>query len=66
MARDIVSRALPDSLAYARSQRAGRAIVIGSAGTRDGEARVIDLATGGERTVAIAEILERPQKVLER
>src|SRR6266852_4962064 len=37
VARDIVTRALPDSLAYARSQRAARAVVIGSTRTRDGE-----------------------------
>jgi len=65
VSRDIVSRGLPESLAYARSQRASRALVIGSARTQDGEALVIELATGRERTVAIAEMLERPENVLE-
>lgn len=69
VARDIVSRALPESLACARSQRAARALVIGSARTRAGEALVIDLAADAtnerERTVAIAEMLQRPEKVFE-
>jgi ATP phosphoribosyltransferase regulatory subunit len=65
VARDIVSRALPESLACARSQRAARALVIGSARTRDGEALVIDLADGRERTVTISEMLQRPDKVFE-
>jgi hypothetical protein len=60
-----VSRALPESLAYARSQRAGRVLVIGGARTRDGEALVLDLATGTERTVAIRQMLERPEQVFE-
>ena len=65
VARDIVSRALPESLACARSQRATRALVIGSARTRDGEALVIELADGRERTVTISEMLQRPEKVFE-
>jgi ATP phosphoribosyltransferase regulatory subunit len=65
VARDIVSRALPESLECARSQRAARALVIGSARTGEGEALVIDLATGAERTVTIAEMLERPEKIFE-
>ena len=65
VARDIVSRALPESLACARSQRAGRVLVIGSARTREGEALVIDLETETERVVAIPEMLERPEKVFE-
>ena len=65
VARDIVSRALPESLAYARSQRAARALVIGSARTREGEALIIDLARESERVVRIAELLERPEQVFE-
>jgi ATP phosphoribosyltransferase regulatory subunit len=65
VARDIVSRALPESLAYARSQRAVHAVVIGSARTREGEALVIDLARERERVVRIAELLERPEQVFE-
>jgi ATP phosphoribosyltransferase regulatory subunit len=65
VARDIVSRALPESLAYARNQRAGRVLVIGGARTREGEALVLDLATETERRVAVAEMLERPEQVFE-
>ena len=65
VSRDIVTRALPDSLAYARSQRAARAVVIGSARTRDGDALVLDLAAGTERTVPIRQMLERPEQVFE-
>ena len=65
VARDIVSRALPESLAYARSQRAGRVLVIGGPRTREGEALVVDLGTGTERTVVIRELLERPERVFE-
>jgi histidyl-tRNA synthetase len=64
VARDIVTRPLADSLEYARSQRAQRAIVIGSARTRDGEALVIDLAAQTECIVSIADILERPADTL--
>jgi hypothetical protein len=59
-----VSRALPESLAYARSQRAGRALVIGSPQTGDGEALVIDVVTGDERKVSIGELLEHPEALL--
>lgn len=65
VARDIVTRGLPESLDYARSQRAARALVIGGGRTRDGEALVIDLETGRERTIAIADMLERPAQVFE-
>src|SRR5262249_8022109 len=63
VARDIVSRGLPESLDYARSQHAVRALVIGGERTRDGEALIIELATGRERTVAIAEMLKGPESV---
>jgi ATP phosphoribosyltransferase regulatory subunit len=65
VARDIVSRGLPESLAYARSQRATQAIVIGSARTGEGEALVIELATERERVVPIPRMLEQPQQALE-
>ena len=65
VSRDIVTRALPDSLAYARSQRAARVLVIGSLRTRDGEALVLDLGAGTERTVGIRQMLERPEQVFE-
>jgi hypothetical protein len=65
VARDIVSRGLPESLACARSQRAARVLVIGSARTREGEALVVDLAHDTERIVGIAELLEQPARVFE-
>ena len=65
VARDIVSRALPESLAYARRQRAAHALVIGSPRTRDGEVLILDLGTDAERTVGIREMLERPEQVFE-
>jgi ATP phosphoribosyltransferase regulatory subunit len=65
VARDIVTRALPESLAYARSQHAARVLVIGSARTREGEALVLELAAGTERTVVIRDVLERPERVFE-
>ena len=65
VARDVVSRALPESLAYARSQRAARVLVIGSSRTREGEALVLDLTAGTERTVEVRAVLERPEKVFE-
>lgn len=62
VARDIISRGLPDSLAYARQQRARWALVIGS-GAGDADAvRVIDLGTGGERLVAVADLLGEPSR----
>ena len=63
VARDVVSRALPESLAYARSQRAACVLVIGSPRTREGEALVLDLAAGTERTVEVRAVLERPETV---
>ncbi len=65
VARDVVSRALPESLAYARSQRAACVLVIGGPRTREGEALVLDLAAGTERTVEVRAMLERPEKVFE-
>ena len=61
VARDIISRPLEESLAYARQQRARWALVIGEPGARDAEAvRVLDLDGGGERSVAVAALLAEP------
>jgi len=61
VARDIISRPLEESLAYARQQRARWALVIGDPGAPDAEAvRVLDLDGGGERSVAMAALLESP------
>ena len=50
-ARDIMSRPLAESLAYARDIRAARAVVIEHAGLARGEVRVVDLASGQETAV---------------
>jgi histidyl-tRNA synthetase len=62
VARDILSRPLEESLAYARQQRAHWALVIGGPGAPDQDVvRVLDLARGGERAVELAALLERPE-----
>jgi ATP phosphoribosyltransferase regulatory subunit len=63
VARDIISRPLEESLAYARQQRARWALVIGDPGVARGDAdlvRVLDLERGGERALAMAALLENP------
>ena len=62
VARDILSRPLEESLAYARTQRVRRALVIGSARTTPGALLDIDLADNRERTLVIADVLERPAR----
>jgi ATP phosphoribosyltransferase regulatory subunit len=62
VARDIVSRGLDESIAYARAQRVRRALVVGSPRTEAGELLVMDLRDGGERTAAVAEVLADPAK----
>ncbi len=65
VARDIISRPLPESLVYARQQRAHWTLVIGGPGTAEGEAdrvRVLDLEAGGERTVEVALLLADPPR----
>ena len=64
VARDIISRGLEDSLAYARDQRMRWALVIGAgageAGGDPDDVRVVDLASGTEWHVAAAELLADP------
>jgi len=62
VSRDIVSRALGESLAYAKAHRAGVALVVGGERTKAGEVLAIDLATGGERVLAVADVLEAPDR----
>lgn len=64
VARDIVTRPLPESLAYARGQRVRWALVIGGPGMGGGEVRAVELATGEERTIPAAELLEAPGRWL--
>ncbi|MBI3825827.1 MAG: ATP phosphoribosyltransferase regulatory subunit [Candidatus Rokubacteria bacterium] len=60
VARDVVSRGLDESLAYARGQRARRALVAGSPRTAAGQVLALDLREGGERTLAVRDVLEDP------
>ena len=64
VARDIISRGLADSLAYARQQRARWVLVIGEPGRAADEVRVLDLRAdgpgNGERVLAARELLADP------
>jgi ATP phosphoribosyltransferase regulatory subunit len=63
VARDIISRPLEESLAYARGQSARWALVIAGPGAPEGDedrVRVLDLQGGGERAVAVAALLADP------
>jgi ATP phosphoribosyltransferase regulatory subunit len=65
VARDIISRPLAESLAYARGQRAAWALVIGAEGVDPDRVRILDLRPGaeaaGERTVTCGELLADPR-----
>jgi len=64
VARDIISRPLEESLAYARGLRVRWSLVIGGPGT-EGDAdrvRVLDLETGGERVVEVTALLADPAR----
>ena len=65
VARDIMSRPLAESLAYARDIRAARAVVIDHAGLARGEVRVIDPASGQETACPLAGLMAAPSRVLE-
>jgi ATP phosphoribosyltransferase regulatory subunit len=60
VARDIVSRGLDESLAYARAQRVRRVLVVGSPRTRAGELLDLDLADGSERRLSVSDVLGDP------
>lgn len=62
VARDIITRALPESLAYARGQRARWVLVIGGAESPADEILVIELQTAAEQRIRIAELLEAPDR----
>jgi ATP phosphoribosyltransferase regulatory subunit len=64
VARDIISRPLAESLAYARGQRAVWALVIGGEGTDPDRIAVVDLRAGGDappRTVELGDLLADPR-----
>ncbi|MBI2218609.1 MAG: ATP phosphoribosyltransferase regulatory subunit [Candidatus Rokubacteria bacterium] len=62
VARDIIRRGLDESVAYARAHRVRRVLVVGSPRTPAGQLLELDLATGGERALAIAAVLENPME----
>jgi len=63
VARDIVTRGLEESLAYARAQRVRRALVVGGPRVPAGELLVIDVASGRERAAKIDAMLEHPERL---
>jgi histidyl-tRNA synthetase len=65
VARDIMSRPLAESLAYALDIRAARAVVIDDAGVARGEVRVIDPSSGQETACPLAGLMATPSRVLE-
>ncbi len=65
VARDIVTRGLDDSLAYARAQRVRRALVVGSPRTRAGHLLDLELASGRERELDVSEVLGEPGRYFE-
>ena len=64
VARDIVSRGLEESLAYARAQRVGRVLVVGAPGAKPDEVRVLDLAAGTETRLEVRDALSAPERLL--
>ncbi len=62
VARDILSRGLEDSLAYARAQRVRHVLVVGSPRTAADQLLALDLAGGGERMLAIRDVLDQPER----
>jgi len=62
VARDIISRGLEESLAYARAQRVRHVLVVGSPRTAADSLLALDLAGGGERTLPVRDVLERPER----
>ncbi|MBI3455758.1 MAG: ATP phosphoribosyltransferase regulatory subunit [Candidatus Rokubacteria bacterium] len=63
--RDIMSRPLAESLAYAREIRATRVLVIDAAGLGRGQVRLLDPATGHEEPCPLRELMAAPARVLE-
>jgi ATP phosphoribosyltransferase regulatory subunit len=62
VARDIISRGLEESVAYARAQRAHHVLVVGSPRTEPDHLLVLDLGVGGERTLSVREVLDDPRR----
>ena len=62
VARDIMTRELPESIAYARAQRARHALVVGSPRTGPDQLLALDLAGGGEHRLSIRDVLDHPER----
>jgi ATP phosphoribosyltransferase regulatory subunit len=62
VARDIISRGLDESLAYARTQRVRCALVVGSPRTPADQLWAVDLQDGSERALAVGEVLAAPER----
>jgi ATP phosphoribosyltransferase regulatory subunit len=60
VARDIISRGLEESIAYARALRVRHVLVMGSPRTRAGEVLALDLKDGAERTAPVSDVLASP------
>ncbi|HEV8306990.1 MAG TPA: ATP phosphoribosyltransferase regulatory subunit [Methylomirabilota bacterium] len=65
VARDIMSRPLHESLAYAREIRATRVLVIDPDGLGRGEVRIVDPTSGQDEPVPLGELLAAPARLLE-
>ena len=62
VARDIITRELPESIAYARAQRARHALVVGSPRTGPDQLLALDLTGGGEHKLSIRDVLDHPER----
>jgi ATP phosphoribosyltransferase regulatory subunit len=62
VARDILTRGLEESIAYARAQRARQVLVVGSPRTGPEQLLVLDLPAGGERVLTVREVLDHPER----
>jgi ATP phosphoribosyltransferase regulatory subunit len=62
VARDILTRGLEESIAYARAQRARYVLVAGSPRTGPDQVLALDLADGRERSLLVREVLDHPER----
>jgi ATP phosphoribosyltransferase regulatory subunit len=62
VARDIITRGLEESIAYARASRARRVLVVGRPDIAPGQLRAIELGDGTARDLSIAAVLEAPER----
>ncbi|HLC40394.1 MAG TPA: ATP phosphoribosyltransferase regulatory subunit [Methylomirabilota bacterium] len=66
VARDIITRGLEESIAYARDIRVRRVIVIGSPKTKATDLLVLDLQEGRESVHPVAKLLKQPEQCFSR